>query len=84
MIATAASKISNKIWLNNNKLIKVEDRDGPVLPRRVKSKWPAIILAASRTANVPGRIILLIVSIKTIKGIKGPGVPCGTRWANMC
>ena len=60
------------------------EREGPVLPIRVNNKWPAIILAANRTAKVPGRIIFLIVSIKTINGIKAAGVPWGTKWANMC
>lgn len=59
----------------------IRDIDGPVFPRRVINKWPAIMLAASRTARVPGRIIFLIVSIQTIKGIKIGGVPWGTRWA---
>ena len=55
-----------------------------MFPSKVNSKCPAIILAESRTAKVPGRIMLLIVSINTIKGIKTGGVPCGTRWVNMC
>ena len=68
----------------------------PIIPRRidmptlgardpinVSSKWPATILAASRTARVPGRMTLLTSSIITIKGIKGYGVPRGTRWASM-
>jgi len=38
---------------------------------RTINKWPAIILAASRTDKVIGRITLLTISIKTIKGIKG-------------
>lgn len=59
------------------------DRAGPVLPSKVKSKCPAIIFAVNRIANVPGRIILLIVSIQTIKGIRTGGVPWGTKWANM-
>ena len=29
-------------------------------------------------------MIFLIVSIITIKGIKIAGVPCGTKWANIC
>lgn len=33
---------------------------------------------------MPGRIILLIDSIRTMKGIRTPGVLCGTKWANMC
>lgn len=57
---------------------------GPVFPKRVISKWPAIILAVNRTAKVPGRIILLIVSMQTINGIKILGVPWGTKWQNMC
>lgn len=57
---------------------------GPVLPSRVNSRWPAIILAANRTAKVPGRIMLLIVSINTMNGIRTGGVPWGTKWANMC
>lgn len=55
-----------------------------MFPNNVKSKCPAIILADSRTAKVPGRITFLIVSIITIKGIKTDGVPWGTKWANMC
>lgn len=60
------------------------DKEGPILPNNVKIKWPAIILADRRTAKVKGRIILLIDSIQTIKGIKTLGVPKGTRWANIC
>ena len=52
-----------------------EDIEFPVFPRSVNNKWPAIILAERRTARVPGRIIFLIVSISTIKGIKTEGVP---------
>jgi hypothetical protein len=48
-------------------------------PSNVISKCPATILAISRTASVPGRIIFLIVSINTINGIRGPGVLCGTK-----
>lgn len=59
--------------------INVADKEGPVLPKRVSNRWPAIILAANRTAKVPGRITFLMVSINTIKGIRAPGVPCGTR-----
>lgn len=57
---------------------------GPVFPKRVISKCPAIIFAVNRTAKVPGRITLLIVSIHTIKGISTGGVPWGTKWANIC
>lgn len=56
---------------------------GPVFPSRVNKRCPAIILAANRTANVPGRIIFLTVSIHTINGISTGGVPWGTRWVNI-
>lgn len=59
------------------------DNEFPVFPSKVNKRWPAIILAESRTAKVPGRIIFLIVSINTIKGIKTGGVPCGTKCANI-
>ena len=43
--------------------------------RRVIKRWPAIILAVRRIARVIGRIILLTVSIITIRGIRVGGVP---------
>jgi hypothetical protein len=83
MIATADSRIRRRIWVIISKLIIIIDNEDPVLPRRVNNKCPAIILAANRIAKVPGRIIFLIVSIHTIKGIRTGGVPWGTRWANI-
>jgi len=41
--------------------------DGPLFPSSVNSKCPAIIFAVRRTANVPGRIRFLIVSMITMK-----------------
>ena len=46
---------------------------------RIINKCPATMLAANRTDNVRGRITLLTISIKTINGIKGQGVPTGTK-----
>ena len=54
-----------------------------MFPRRVINRWPAIMLADNRIANVPGRIIFLIVSMQTIKGIRMGGVPWGTKCANI-
>ena len=65
-------------------MTRIIDIEGPVFPKRVNRRWPAIILAANRTARVPGRIIFLIVSIQTINGIRTAGVPWGTRCANIC
>jgi hypothetical protein len=53
--------------------------DGPVFPSKVSSKCPAIMFSVKRTASVPGRIRLLIVSIITINGINMVGLPWGTR-----
>ena len=83
MIETADSKINSKNCVIIKIHIKDIINDGPVLPRRVINKWPAIILAVSRTARVPGRITFLIVSINTIKGIKTLGVPWGIKWQNI-
>lgn len=83
MIETAdSSKINNNCTMIN-KLIIYKESIGPVFPSKVISKCPAIILAERRIARVPGRIIFLIVSIKTIKGISTGGVPWGTKWANI-
>lgn len=84
MIATADSKTSSKIWAEIKKVNKEVDKEGPVFPNKVSRRCPAIILAASRTARVPGRITFLIVSINTMKGIRADGVPWGTKWANIC
>lgn len=59
------------------------DETGDREAKRVNKRWPATILAASRTDSVRGRIIFLTSSISTIKGIRRGGVPKGTRWANI-
>jgi hypothetical protein len=41
------------------------------------------MFAVSRTASVPGRMTLLMVSMITMNGINMDGVPCGTRCSNM-
>lgn len=46
------------------------------------SRWPAVILAVSRTANAIGWINKLIVSIIINMGISGKGVPWGKKWAS--
>ena len=40
------------------------------------------MLAANRTLKVRGRIKFLTISIKTINGTRGRGVPSGTKWAS--
>lgn len=52
-------------------------------PRRDNNKWPAIMLAVSRIESVIGRIINLIDSIITIKGIKIHGVLEGVKWESI-
>lgn len=83
IIATAASRISNRIWA----VIRIDSIvcliDGPLFPSSVSSRCPAIMFAVSRTASVPGRIRFLIVSMITMNGISMVGVPWGTRCSNM-
>lgn len=84
IIATADSRTNKAIWVISKIYTNIIDIDGPVFPSNVISKCPAIIFAVNRTASVPGRMIFLIVSMQTINGIRIDGVPCGTKWANMC
>lgn len=63
--------------------MKIKVNEGPIFPNKVNNKWPAIILAVRRTVKVIGRIIFLIVSIHTMKGIRRRGVPWGTKWLNI-
>jgi len=81
MQATANSNIKRRI--NLTKTIKNIIAELPLFwdPNKDNNKWPATILAANRIANVPGRIILLTVSIITITGNRGAGVPKGTKCA---
>lgn len=78
IIATASSR-----RIRIFKIIEVKAKIRILLFRTSLSKeirrCPAIILAESRIESVKGRIRLLIVSIKTIKGHKIKGVFKGTR-----
>jgi len=83
MSATALSKVRSRICVISS-LNRIRFEAMAVwLPKRVISRCPATILAISRTDSVIGRIILLIDSINTIKGINKEGVLWGTIWANM-
>jgi len=84
MKATADSSVKRRIWVKIKETkIKLEE-EAVWFPRRVINKCPATILAIRRTASVKGRIIFLIDSIRTIKGMRRVGVLWGTRWANIC
>ena len=54
----------------------------PVEPKRVRRRCPAIMLAVKRMERVNGRMINLIDSMITMKGIRINGVPIGVRWVN--
>jgi hypothetical protein len=82
-MATAASRINRIIFAAIRIVSKAWFIAGPLFPRRMSSRWPAIMFAVNRTAGVPGRIRFLIVSMMTISGINIVGVPCGTRCSNM-
>jgi len=75
MQATAHSKTTS----SSNITITAEIIELVAPPNKESNKWPATMLAASRTARAPGRIRLLTVSMTTIKAINAPGVPGGTR-----
>ena len=80
MQATAHSNVINIL----NPIIKIINGNVGLLyawpPSKDNNKWPAIMLAANRTAKVKGRINILTDSITTINGINTPGVPSGTKW----
>lgn len=82
MKATAISNPLNIIWEKKIIGLAINGNWVKADARRTMSKCPAIILAANRTARVIGRIKALIVSIKTINGIKAVGVPCGIKWVS--
>jgi hypothetical protein len=46
-------------------------------PKRLINRCPAIMFAVNRMDSVIGRMMFLISSIKTMKFIKGTGVPLG-------
>lgn len=83
MSATAISRVSKiqevEITVQPKNLLKTL----PYPPRRARRRCPATILADKRIAKVSGRIRELILSIKTINGIRTVGVPRGTRWASI-
>jgi len=56
--------------------------DGALSPSKVSRKCPEIMITVQRTAGVPGRIMLLIVSMVSIDGINTVGVPWGTECSN--
>ena len=44
------------------------------------SRWPAVRLAVRRTPKASGRMSRLVVSIMIRAGIRGVGVPSGSKW----
>lgn len=64
-----------EIWI----LIRLMVAELTIVIRR----WPAVMLAVSRTPSAIGRISRLTVSIKIMNGISGVGEPSGRRWASV-
>lgn len=79
MQATALSRIAKIKGDAKVRMFPVSDSLSIAFPRRDMSKCPAIMFAVSRTHNVIGRIKFLTSSIRTMKFIRAPGVPCGKR-----
>lgn len=48
---------------------------------RLKTMWPAVMLAASRNDRVIGRTKILVVSMRTRNGFSHSGAPSGRKWA---
>jgi len=48
-------------------------------PTRLRTIWPALMLAASRNERVKGRTIILVVSISTRNGFNQSGAPSGRK-----
>lgn len=68
-----------RVWAAKADPKTINDLVGSRFLRRVSRRCPAIILAASRTERVIGRIMLLMISMITMKGIRAAGVPMGTK-----
>lgn len=86
MQATASSRIHNR---NSRRYVIMLSvmceviKFNVVVLTIVMSRWPAVILAVSRTPSANGRINRLIVSIMTMKGTSGVGDPSGSMWASV-
>jgi len=64
-------------WVKSMKFLQDSCLSRPI------NKCPAIMFADSRTDSVIGRMMFLVISIITIKFIRGVGVPVGTMWINV-
>lgn len=83
MKATPNSSEDKILWIKINKITSKKDLFCIKFPIRVSRRWPETILAIKRILKVKGRMIFLIISIRTINLIKAVGVPLGTRWLNI-
>ena len=79
MSATASSSALKATCAPPNIGIKNSGQIGVAELNKEINRCPATMLAARRTARVPGRISLLTNSIITIKDIRTPGVPWGIK-----
>jgi len=82
--ATADSRIVKTIGISIDIAVAVAPISIRAFPNSDINKCPAIMFAVSRTHRVIGRMILLVISIKTMKFIKAIGVPCGSKCVSMC
>lgn len=81
-MATATSKRVNRTrtaLVNRPTAGIVDTRTNAAVAISCINRWPAVKLAVSRTPRARGRINRLIVSIMINTGIKGIGVPSGSR-----
>ena len=62
-------------------LIELNHAAAQYTPTRLRTMWPALMLAANRNERVRGRTIILVVSIRTRNGFNQSGAPSGRKWA---
>lgn len=76
MIETESSRINSRVWGRARRRGLINGGNSwPVEPIRERRRCPAIILAVSRILKVIGRMISLMDSMITMKGIRIRGVP---------
>lgn len=82
-MATATSRMVSK---RRMMVVRIETA-GMIVRRAVDAvemswmrRWPAVRLAVRRTPRARGRMSRLVVSIRIRAGIRGVGVPSGSRW----
>ena len=65
----------------NEEAIEEKSADEAAIPINPSKMCPALIFAANRNERVINRTEMLIVSVRTRKGLSQSGAPDGRKWA---